>query len=181
MFNPNYLSCNQVKLAFFQFKHKILSMAKENDKKRQPRIKNKKAWFNYDIIDKFEAGIALQGSEVKSLRAGHAELNGAYAKIIAEQCYLVGAKIEPYKEASYNNHAPERERKLLLHKAEIRKLVVKLDQRGFSLVPLTLYFNDRGIVKVEMALAKGKKLFDKRDSIKEKDQARDMQRIRKNW
>lgn len=156
-------------------------MAKENDKKHTPRIKNKKAWFNYEIIDKFEAGIALVGSEVKSLRAGHADLSAAYAKIVRSECYLVGCKIEQYKEASYNNHNPERDRKLLLHKAEIRKLVIKLEQRGFSLVPLTLYFNDRGIAKVEMALAKGKKMFDKRDSIKEKDMSRDMQRIRKNW
>ena len=168
-------------MLFFCFAYNILTMAKENDKKSTPRIKNKKAYFNYEIIDKFEVGIALMGSEVKSLRAGHADLSASYAKIVRNECYLVGCKIELYKEASYNNHIPERDRKLLLHKAEIRKLITKLDQRGFSLVPLTLYFNDRGIVKVEMALAKGKKLFDKRDTIREKDQTRDMQRIRKSW
>jgi SsrA-binding protein len=155
---------------------KILSMAKEDNKKNQPRIKNKKAWHNYEILDKFEAGIALQGSEVKSLRMGNADLSSTYAKIVRGECYLVGCKIEQYKQASYNNHIVDRDRKLLLHSKEIRKLQAKLDQRGYSLVPLAIYFNDRGLAKVELALARGKKLFDKRDTLRKKDQARDLQR-----
>ncbi|MFI4912066.1 MAG: SsrA-binding protein SmpB [Sedimentisphaeraceae bacterium JB056] len=156
-------------------------MAKENDKKSWPRIKNKKAWHNYEILDKFEAGISLQGSEVKSLRLGNADLNASYAKIMRNECYLVGCKIEQYKQASYNNHITDRDRKLLLHSAQIRKLISKLDQRGYALIPLALYFNDRGLVKVELALARGKKLYDKRDTLRKKDQARDLQRSLKNW
>lgn len=159
----------------------IMSMAKEKDKKNLPRIKNKKAWHNYEIIDKYEAGISLVGSEVKSLRLGNADLNASYVKIIGGQCYMVGSKIEQYKQASYNNHQPDRDRKLLLHKAQIRKLTGKLEQRGFSLIPLTIYFNDRGLAKVEIALARGKKLYDKRESLREKDQARDLQRATNKW
>jgi SsrA-binding protein len=156
-------------------------MAKDDNKSKWPRIRNKKAWHNYEILDKFEAGISLVGSEVKSLRAGHADLNGSYARIIRNECYLIGCKIEQYKQASYNNHVTDRDRKLLLHAKEIRKLLSKLEQRGFSLVPLAIYFNDRGLAKVELALARGKKLFDKRDTLRKKDQARDLQRSLKNW
>lgn len=156
-------------------------MANENEKKKWPRIRNKKAFHNYEIVNKFEAGISLKGSEVKSLRMGNAELNGSYARIIRNECYLIGCKIEQYKQASYNNHVTDRSRKLLLHSKEISKLIVKVEQKGYSLIPLALYFNERGLVKVELGLAKGKKLFDKRDTLKKKDQARDLQRSLKNW
>jgi SsrA-binding protein len=139
-------------------------------------VSNKKARFEYEIVDKIEAGISLNGSEVKSLRAGNADLNGSYARIINGECYLAGSKIDQYFEASYNNHDPQRLRKLLLHKAEIRKLYSKLEQRGFTLVPLKIYFNARGIAKVQLALASGKKKHDKRSTIKERDNRRDTER-----
>ena len=156
-------------------------MAKEKEKSTTPRIRNKKAWHNYEILDKFEAGISLQGSEVKSLRAGNAELNGSYAKIVRGECYLIGSKIEQYQQADYNNHKPDRDRKLLLHKQEINRIISKIDQKGYALIPLALYFNSRGLVKVEIDLARGKKLYDKRDTLRQKDQARDLQRSIRNW
>ena len=154
-------------------------MANKDDKKNWPRIRNKKAWHDFEILETIEAGIALVGSEVKSLRLGHAELAGAYARIINNECILVGSKIELYKEASYNNHDPERNRKLLLHRAQIKKLLSKLEQKGYSLIPLALYFNDRGIAKLELGLARGKKMYDKRATIKDRDVKRDMERYSK--
>ena len=146
-----------------------------------PVVSNKKARFEYEIVDKIEAGIALVGSEVKSLRAGNADLSGSYARLINGECFLVGCKIDQYFEASYNNHDPSRQRRLLLHKAQIRKLRSKLDQRGFTLVPMKIYFNDRGIAKVELALASGKRKHDKRAAIKEREQKRDSQRIMSSY
>lgn len=140
--------------------------------------KNKKARFNYSIEDTMEAGISLLGSEVKSLRSGKGDLTDAHAKISNGEAFLVSAHIPIYDKASYNNHEPTRVRKLLLHKREIKKLTGKLVERGFSLIPLKLYFK-RGKVKVELALAKGKKAYDKRESIKKKDQRREMERIAK--
>lgn len=158
----------------------ILLMSNEN-KNNTARVRNKKARHNYEIINTFEAGISLQGSEVKSLRMGSADLNGTYARIINNECFLIGCKIEPYKEAGSRNHITDRNRKLLLHSAQIRKLKSKLDQRGFSLVPLSLYFNDRGLVKVELALARGKRLYDKREALRKKDQKRELERSAKRW
>ncbi|AQQ09307.1 SsrA-binding protein [Sedimentisphaera cyanobacteriorum] len=154
-------------------------MAKEEKKSSWPRIKNKKAFHDYEILDKIEAGLELKGSEVKSLRTGSADLNAAYGRIYNNECFLIGCKIEPYKEATYNNHDPERKRKLLLHKAQIKRLHTKLEQKGYSLIPLAIYFNKRGTAKLELALARGKKKHDKRAAIKEKDLKRDMQRYSK--
>jgi SsrA-binding protein len=140
--------------------------------------KNKKARFNYHIEDTFEAGIVLLGSEVKSLRNGRANLVDAHAKVRGGEIFLVNANIAAYDQASYQNHDPVRERKLLLHRRQIKKLIGKVTERGYSLVPLKLYFK-RGKVKVDLALAKGKKAFDKRDSIKKKDQRREMERLAK--
>ncbi|MGE4286185.1 MAG: SsrA-binding protein SmpB [Phycisphaerae bacterium] len=154
-------------------------MAKKETKPATPRIKNKKAWHDFEILETVEAGIELRGSEVKSLRLGRADIKGAYCRIIGGECLLIGSKIELYKEASYNNHEPDRNRKLLLHKAQIKKILAKLDQKGYSLVPLAMYFNDRGYAKVEIALARGKKLYDKRDTIKNRDMQRDMERFSK--
>ena len=142
---------------------------------------NKKAYHNYELIEKIEAGLSLVGSEVKSLRAGQADLAGAYARIDGEEVWLVGASINQYEQAGIHNHQTDRKRKLLLHKAEIRKIKSKLEQRGFTMVPLRIYFNDRGLAKLEMALAKGKRQYDKRKSIAERMQKRDIDRDMKKF
>jgi SsrA-binding protein len=138
--------------------------------------KNKKARFNFHIEDTFETGISLLGSEVKSLRGGKVDLSDAHGKIKGGEIFLVSANIAPYEQANRQNHEPIRDRKLLLHKREIKKLVGKVTERGFSLIPLKLYFRN-GKVKVELALAKGKRAFDKREAIKKKDQRREMERL----
>ncbi len=141
--------------------------------------RNKKARFNYELGERFEAGLVLTGSEVKSLRMGKANLTDSYAKLKNGEAWLVGCHISPYPYASYDNHQPERPRKLLLHKRELRKLAGKIKEQGMSLIPLALYFR-RGKAKVELALAKGKKLHDKRQLIKKRDQQREMERALKH-
>lgn len=148
---------------------------------RAPRAVNKKAYRNYELVDKFEAGLALLGTEVKSLRAGQADLDGSYARIDNDQCWLVGAKIAQYAQAGIANHDPTRKRKLLLHKSEIRKIKTKLELRGFTLVPLRVYFNDRGFAKIELALATGKRQYDKRKTITERQQKKDISRDMKKY
>jgi len=140
--------------------------------------KNSKARFNFEIEDSFEAGIVLLGSEVKSLRHGKANLSDSYGKFLEGELFLVDVHIAPYEQAGRQNHEPLRDRKLLLHKRELKKLVGKVAERGFSLVPLKLYFKD-GRVKVEMALARGKKAYDKREAIKKKDLRRELERLTK--
>jgi len=149
----------------------IFSMTAGKTKNKSGAVAvNKKAHFNYELLEKFEAGIKLVGTEVKSLRDGQADLQGSYARLEDGQCWLYGTNIAPYKQASYENHEPLRRRKLLMHKSELRKIQVKLDQRGFTLVPLKIYFNSRGLAKVQMALAKGKHRYDKRKAISEREQ-----------
>jgi SsrA-binding protein len=140
---------------------------------------NKKAYHDFEIGEKFEAGIVLLGTEVKSLREGRANLKDSYARVKHGEVFLVGLHISPYTHASYDNHEPERVRKLLLHRAEIKKLLGKTQERGFSLVPLKLYFTE-GKAKIEIALARGKKEYDKRESLKRKEGIREMDRIRKD-
>ncbi len=140
--------------------------------------KNRKARFNFEIENTFEAGIVLMGSEVKSLRAGRANLSDSYAKFTEGELFLVDAHISPYEQANRENHDPLRNRKLLIHKREMKKLLGKVTERGFSLIPLKLYFKN-GKVKAELALAKGKKSFDKREAIKKKDQRRELERLAK--
>ena len=123
----------------------------------------------------------LLGTEVKSLRAASADLNGSYARIENEQCWLIGATIAQYEQAGANNHEPTRKRKLLLHKAQIHKIKTKLEQRGFTLVPLRTYFNSRGLAKIELALARGKRQYDKRKTITERQQKRDIDRDMKKY
>jgi SsrA-binding protein len=141
---------------------------------------NKKAFHDYDIVDKIEAGVELQGSEVKSLRARHANLKDSYASIRNGEVFLLKAHIAAYKfSGSYDNHEPERARRLLLHKKEITRLHRNMESKGITLVPLKLYFNPKGIVKVELGLAKGKRQYDKRAVIAERDFEREMDRVRK--
>ena len=141
---------------------------------------NKKAFFEYEIMETLEAGMVLVGSEVKSLREGRANLKDSYARVRKGEIFLYGLHISPYTHASYNNHEPERVRKLLLHNHEIKRLTGKTQERGFSLIPLKVYFKE-GRIKTELALARGKRLFDKRESLKKKEGARELERIRKRY
>lgn len=136
---------------------------------------NKKARFNYQILETYEAGLVLLGSEVKSIRAGHISLSESYIAFKNTEAYLQGANIQPYKSSSYNNHDPERLRKLLLHKDELHKIRGKIDEKGLAAVPLKMYFKN-GRIKLEIGLGKGKKLHDKRQSIKERDVKRQLQK-----
>ncbi|MHC4759155.1 MAG: SsrA-binding protein SmpB [Planctomycetota bacterium] len=142
---------------------------------------NRKAYRDFELVEKFEAGVALLGSEVKSLRNGQADLAGSFARIEDDECWLVGANITQYEQAGDHNHEPMRRRKLLLHKSEIRKIRIKLEQRGFTLVPLKIYFNERGFAKVQVALARGKRQYDKRKTIVERTQKRDIERDLKRY
>ncbi len=141
-----------------------------------PRIVNKKVRYNFEVLDTLEAGIALTGSEVKSLRQGRASLDESYAFIRNGEMFLLGCNIAPYPMAGYAQHKPTRERKLLLHRRQIRRWADKVTLRGLTIVPLALRFNERGLVKVDLALARGKSQADKRDSIRKRDQERDVDR-----
>lgn len=141
---------------------------------------NKKARHDYFIHDEYEAGLVLVGSEVKSLRAGRANLKDAYGKLKNGEVWVYQIHISPYTHAYYNNHDPLRPRKLLLHKYEIKKLYGKLNERGMALIPLKLYFKD-GKVKLTLGTATGKKKYDKRETIRERDEKRNMDREKKNW
>jgi SsrA-binding protein len=146
-----------------------------------PAIRNKKAGFNFELLDKLECGIALTGSEVKSLRRGKASLEEAFCRIDDGELFLRDCNISPYENAGYAQHEPARPRRLLAHRREIIKLHQKVTQRGFTLVPLRMYFNDRGIVKVQIALARGKATHDKRADLKQKDQEREIRRAMKHY
>jgi SsrA-binding protein len=137
---------------------------------------NRKAFHDYEILDKVEAGMSLTGSEVKSLREGRVSLKDAYVDIRRREAFLINAHISIYPNASYNNHEPERERKLLLNKTELRKWEQKIKTRGMSIVPLQIYATPKGLMKVEIALAKGKREYEKKQKIKEKDIRREMDR-----
>jgi SsrA-binding protein len=162
----------------------IAAMPAKKDKstdKQGPVAVNKKAYHNFELVEKIEAGLSLVGSEVKSLRDHSADLSGSYARIAGDECFLVGANIAQYEQAGINNHEPTRKRKLLLHKREIHKIKGKLEQRGFTLVPLRIYFNSRGFAKVELALAHGKRQYDKRRSIADRQSKRDVDRQIKKY
>jgi len=139
-------------------------------------ILNKRAKFDYMILDRYEAGIALMGTEVKSLRQGRASLEGAYARIDDGEVWLLGCDIQPYAMGNMMNHEPKRPRKLLLHRREIKKLMTRVVERGLTLIPTRIYFSDRGLIKVEIALARGKNQADRREDLKARDQQRDMAR-----
>ncbi len=132
---------------------------------------NKKARFDYEILETYEAGIVLTGSEVKSLRDKSVQLKDSYISFIKDEAYLQNAHISPYKASSYNNHSPERLRKLLLHKEELQKIFGKIKEKGLSCVPLKIFFK-KGLVKLDIALVRGKKLHDKRETIKNRDAAK---------
>jgi SsrA-binding protein len=138
--------------------------------------RNKRARFDYHLLETFEAGIVLGGTEVKSLRSGKASIADAYGIVRDGEVFLLNAHIQPYESRGYTNHEPTRSRKLLLHRREIRRLIGAVERQGLTLIPLELYFK-KGVAKVAIALAKGKKLHDKRDTEKQRDAEREMARV----
>ena len=154
-------------------------MAKGRKRKRAPGdvATNRQASYRYNLLERYEAGIVLTGTEVKSLREGKAQLKDSYALVRDGEVWLIGVYIPPYGPASRENHDPERDRKLLLHQAEIQRLIGKTHERGLTLVPTRIYFSGpRSRAKVEIALARGKDVHDKRESIRTREMAREVQR-----
>ncbi|MFA5519739.1 MAG: SsrA-binding protein SmpB [Spirochaetota bacterium] len=143
-------------------------------------IRNKKARFEYEIHDTYEAGVVLRGTEVKSIRLRKVNIQESYARIKDGEVFIVGMNISPYEMGNRFNHEALRERKLLLHKSEIRKLIGKLNEKGYTLVPLRLYIKN-GKVKIELGLGKGKAVYDKKKAIQDRDMKRDMQRDIKKY
>jgi len=150
----------------------------EKNKIRFTEIRNRRVEYEFHLLNVFEAGIELSGTEVKSLRLGHANIGDAFCLIKDGKIFVRNMYISEYEYGTYNNHDARRPRALLLNKSEINKLEKKVKEKGFTIVPIRLYFNERGFAKLEIALAQGKKSFDKRNSIKEKDQKRDMDRLK---
>ncbi|MGB1121465.1 MAG: SsrA-binding protein SmpB [Saprospiraceae bacterium] len=144
-------------------------------------IKNKKAKFEYFFDAVLEAGIQLTGTEIKSIRLGKASLTEAYCRFKGDELFIYGMHISEYTEGTYNNHDPIRVRKLLLHKRELKKLQRRVVEKGVTIVPYRLYLSERGMAKVEIALATGKKSYDKRNVMKERDSKRQMDRIKKQY
>jgi SsrA-binding protein len=151
-------------------------MARKPTAPNERRIVNRKARHNYHILQTLEAGIVLTGSEVKSLRAGAAQLTDAFVRIHEEEATLYGLQIDRYPAATDRNHDPLRTRRLLLHRREIRKIRPQLDQKGITLIPISIYFSSRGLAKVELGLATGKKEYDKREDLRKRDHQREIHR-----
>ncbi|MGY8951271.1 MAG: SsrA-binding protein SmpB [Flavobacteriales bacterium] len=144
-------------------------------------IKNRKASHEYEFIDKFVAGIVLTGTEIKSIRNSQVTMSDAHCVFIENELWIKNLHISEYSNGGYVNHEPKRERKLLLNRQELEKINGKVTTKGMTIIPTRLFVNDKGRAKVEIAVAKGKKLFDKRESLKDKDNKRDLDRIRKNF
>lgn len=144
-------------------------------------IRNKRAGFDFEIIQSFEAGIMLTGSEIKSIRDGGGSINEAFCLLRDEELYIKNMNIPEYSHGSYSNHEPTRLRKLLLKKRELERITAKIKEKGFSIIPVRVFINERGFAKIEVALARGKKKFDKRDSLKQKETKREMDRVMKKY
>ena len=141
-------------------------------------VQNRKARYNYFFLEKFEAGIELRGSEIKSLRNGRVDIAESFAREVDNEIYLINSYFAKYSNSSYLNHEENRQRKLLLHKKEIRKIIGKLNKESLTLIPVQIYFNKKGLAKVELALSKGKKNYDKRESKKKKSWEREKRNIK---
>lgn len=146
---------------------------------QQVNIQNRRAHFEFEILDKYTAGIMLTGTEIKSLKAGKANINDAYCVFQQDELYIKNMHISEYTHGSLYNHEPLRLRKLLLNRRELDKIQTKVKERGFTIVPLKIHISERGFAKLDLALARGKKTHDKRDSIKARDNKRDLQRVLK--
>jgi len=150
--------------------------------KNTVNIKNKKAKFEFEILDKYTAGIVLSGTEIKSIRESKASIAESFCEFNEQgELFIINMTIEEYVYGNYYNHAPKAERKLLLNKRELKKLEKEVKNVGLTIVPLRLFINEKGYAKLDIALAKGKKLYDKRDTIKDRDNKRDLDRIKKNF
>jgi SsrA-binding protein len=147
-------------------------MSRKEKTNTQINIKNRKAEFEYFLLTKYTAGIVLTGTEIKSIRVGKASFSDTYCAFVNNELWVHNLHISEYLAGSYNNHEPKRDRKLLLTKRELRKLQSKLNERGTTVIPTALYINEQGYAKLDIALARGKKMYDKRESIKEKDNRR---------
>lgn len=141
-------------------------------------IRNRQATYEYELLDKYVAGIVLTGTEIKSIREGKVTLQDGYAYFKGGELFVKGINISPYAQGTHYNHEPTRERKLLLKRAELRKLESRSEEKGLTIVPIRLFINDRGLAKLEIALGRGKKVHDKRDSIRERDVRRELDRIK---
>lgn len=159
------------------FTAQIYTMAEKKQKKIE--IVNRRAAHEYFLTEKYEAGIALWGTEIKSVRKGNVNLNDAYCTFEDGELYVRSLFISEYENGTYANHEPRRTRKLLLHGRELRKLERKVKERGFTIVPYRMYLSERGFIKLEIALAEGKKSYDKRNTIKERESKRDLDRLKK--
>lgn len=148
---------------------------------KKVNIKNKKARFNYELIERFDAGIQLMGTEIKSIRMGKASIAESFCEVKKGELFIVNMHINEYEWGTHGNHKIKRDRKLLLQKREIKKLEKKTKEGGFTIVPTLLYINDKGFAKMTIFLAKGKKLHDKRHTLKEKDIKKSLDRIQKNF
>ncbi|MGB5437912.1 MAG: SsrA-binding protein SmpB [Maribacter sp.] len=145
-------------------------------------IKNKKARFEYEILEKFMAGIVLSGTEIKSVRQSKASITESFCEFNERgELFIINMQIDEYSHASHFNHRPKAERKLLLNKRELKKLQKEVATSGLTIIPLNLFLNEKGLAKMNIALAKGKKLYDKRDTIKDRENKRDMDRIKKSY
>ncbi|KHJ39691.1 SsrA-binding protein [Pedobacter glucosidilyticus] len=144
-------------------------------------IRNKKATFEFSILEKFVAGIKLLGTEIKSIRQGKANIGDSFCSFINNELYVRNMDIAEYSHGSFYNHEAKRDRKLLLNKKEIKKLLVKGEDKGLTIIPLRIFINERGFAKMEIALAQGKKAFDKRDAIKERDVKRELDMVKKKY
>jgi len=147
--------------------------------KNDIQIKNKRAYFDYHIVENFNAGIALLGTEIKAIRQGKANMSDAFCTFIGNILYVRNLHISEYSNSSFYHHDIKRDRALLLHKKELKKLKTKSEEKGYTIVPLRIFTNERGFAKIEIALAQGKKEFDKRDSIKDRESKREMDRAMK--
>ena len=147
--------------------------------KQDVQIKNKRAYFDYHIVEKFNAGIALLGTEIKAIRQGKSNMSDAFCMFIGNILYVRNLHISEYSNSSFYHHDIKRDRVLLLHKKELKKLKAKSEEKGYTIVPLRIYTNERGFAKMEIALAQGKKEFDKRDSIKDRESKRELDRAMK--
>lgn len=141
-------------------------------------VRNKQATFNYELLDKFIAGIVLRGTEIKSIREGKVNLQDGYCYFSKGEMFAKGISITPYAQGTHYNHEAGRERKLLMKRAELKKLEAKVEEKGLALIPVRLFINERGLAKIEIGLGKGKKTHDKRESIKERDVKRELNRIK---
>jgi SsrA-binding protein len=144
----------------------------------ETKIKNRKAYFEFVILDKFIAGIVLTGTEIKSVREGKVSLDESYCTFVGNELFAINMTIAEYKFGTYHNHEPKRDRKLLLTQRELKKLHVKVKEKGLTIIPVLMFVNEKGLAKLEIGLAKGKRLYDKRESLKTKDLKREIERGR---